>query len=540
MTFANEKAAVTLRNLRAPLRWDSQTGLVDLAGAVIQPGEYSSAAAAQKAGVRPGTLYFQTTVEMALLRKVTEVTPVTNNRYGRAVAVDHYGSLFAVGVQAGDAGAANAGSVLIYSIDFNGNITLDCTILSPDGGSGELGLFGYSVSMDAAGTTIVIGERYSGTTVINGGRVHIYSYNRATKVATLKSTVLSSFKVGTSLFNRAAISGDSNTLAVGNPAYKNHQGYVEVFDITDKSSPVSIGKIYGFADNSFDPQLSSFGMYLSLNYAGSDLVVSANGNYCDTITLFKTPTFSFTRQSSGKVEWLEQIPGQNLSGSIQQYPVALSSSGFLLVSGSQPDTGGELMINARVGEQMYPLLSQPYKEPLAQAVDAYAGSVAISGDGSRLIVGAHNDSTTKVNGGAVYVYNLHVTRDLKTMDEAGASASEVSTFVAAEGGVVVIDTLKLTTTLTGAGILFSNTGFSTKYTINGESTSTVDSSVESTVAVTTTLDSSASNVLNNADTKYLGNTIECLIINHTKNVAYSCKVVIGNATSKTFVNVTKV
>ena len=540
MTIVNEKAAVTLRNLRAPLRWDLQTGLVGIAGAVIQPGEYSSAAAAQKAGVRPGAPYFQTTLEMSLLGKFTEAVPVNNNRYGRAVAVDHYGNLFAVGIQAGDAGVTNAGSVLIYSIDFDGNVTLDCTITSPDSGSGQSGYFGYSVSMDAQGTTIVIGERYSGTTVINGGRVHIYSYDRATKVATWKSTVMSSFKVGTSLFNRAAISGDSNTLVVGNPAYMNYQGYVEVFDTTVKTAPVSIGKIYGFRDNSVDSQLSSFGMYLSLNYSGSDLVISANGNYCETVTLFKTPSFSFIRQSSGNAGWLEQIPGQNLSGTLKQYPVALSSSGYLMVSGSQPDTGGELMINARVGEQMYPLLSAPYKEASAAAVDAYAGAVAISGDGSRLIVGAHNDSSTATNGGAVYVYNLHVTRTLKTMDEAGAAASSISTFVAAEGGTVVMDSLKITTTLTGAGILFSNIGFTAKYTINGESTSTVDSSVDSTAAVTTTLSSSAVNVLNNADTKYLGNTVECLIVNHTKNVAYSCSVVIGDATSKTFVKLTKV
>ena len=540
MTIVNEKAAVTLRNLRAPLRWDLQTGLVDVAGVVVQPGEYSSAAAAQKAGVRPGAPYFQTTLEMSLLGKFTEAVTVNNNRYGRAVAVDHYGNLFAVGIQAGDAGVTNAGSVLIYSIDFDGNVTLDCTITSPDSGSGQSGYFGYSVSMDAQGTTIVIGERYSGTTVINGGRVHIYSYDRATKVATWKSTVMSSFKVGTSLFNRAAISGDSNTLVVGNPAYMNYQGYVEVFDTTVKTAPVSIGKIYGFQDNSVDSRLSSFGMYLSLNYSGSDLVISANGNYCETVTLFKTPSFSFIRQSSGNAGWLEQIPGQNLSGTLKQYPVALSSSGYLMVSGSQPDTGGELMINARVGEQMYPLLSAPYKEASAAAVDAYAGAVAISGDGSRLIVGAHNDSSTATNGGAVYVYNLHVTRTLKTMDEAGAAASSISTFVAAEGGTVVMDSLKITTTLTGAGILFSNIGFTAKYTINGESTSTVDSSVDSTAAVTTTLSSSAVNVLNNADTKYLGNTVECLIVNHTKNVAYSCSVVIGDATSKTFVKLTKV
>ena len=540
MIVFNDKAAVTLRNLRAPIRWDSQTGLVDVAGTVIQPGEYSSATEAQKAGVRPGSPYFQTTVEMSKHVKLTEFVPKANNRYGRAVAIDHYGNLFAVGVQAGDAGVLNAGSVLIYSIASDGSVSLDCTITSPDSGSCQSGWFGYSVSMDSSGTTIVIGERFSGTTVTNGGRVHIYSYNRNTKVATLKATVLSSFKTGTSSFNRVAVSGDSNTLVVGNPAYQNYQGYVEVFDITDKAAPVSIGKIYGFRGNSLDPSLSSFGMYLSLNYAGSDLVVSADGNYLDTITLFKTPTFSFKRQSSGNAAWLAKIPGQNLCGALKQYPVDLSSSGFILVSGSQPDTGGELMLNARVGEQMYPLMAAPFKEASAAATDAFAGAVAISGDGTRLVVGAHNDSAVVANGGAVYVYNLHIKRELMTMDEAGSASSEVSAFVNPEGGTVVIDSLKLTATLTGAGILFSNLGFSAQYTINGQSSSAVDSSVDSTSSATVTLDSTAKNVLNNFDTKYLGNTVKCQIVNHAKNVAYCCSVVVGDANSKTFIRVVKI
>lgn len=201
------------------------SGKVKLDALVTKLGEYPGRDAAQADGVQPEGQYFQTVTSITKLGTLTETVPANANRFGQSVAVNGNGTLIAVGAIRGDAGGLDQGCVHVYSVNSAGLPTLLYSFGSPGGAVGCQ--FGRALAMSADGTRLAVGEVYSGATVTNAGRVHLYTLGATS--ATLTSSLLAPTPVANAGFFRVAVSGDGNTLAVGDNTLNSSQGVVRVY-----------------------------------------------------------------------------------------------------------------------------------------------------------------------------------------------------------------------------------------------------------------------------------------------------------------------
>lgn len=535
----NSNAIVRVSNLKTPLSWDASSGHVKLDGTLTPSTDFTSREAAQLAGVQPGQQYWLTSATFTKLSTVREATPTLNNKFGRGVALNATGTLAAIGIQGGDTGGANWGSVEIHSISAAGVFTKLYTIPPPAGAAG--GVFGFTVSLSDDGTRLAVGERYTGATgVSNAGRVHLYTVGASS--ATLQSTYYNPLAVASEWYNRVALSGDGKTLAIGNPASgTSFRGSVDIVDVTLLGAPTAIGRVFGFDGQS---SLTSFGMYCSLNYAGTELIVAANQNHYDVFKITSKSPFTFTRQWNATSPTLAgSLPGSYTGATLLQYPVSVSSSGATLVSGSQPSTGGEICVSTRVGESLTTVVSR-FRDPAAVAGDAFGGSVAISGNGTLVLVGAHDDPTTATGAGTVYLYALNVSRQLRTMDDMAvpsSSTAEAGGFVPNVGGTATLD--NITVTATGAGNAFTlNTVSGTlTYDISGWCTygANADSQFASSRAGLT-MSTTAAHPFAWAASGSKGNSYELTIIDRTNNKAYSVLGMVGDATNLALLKIKRI
>lgn len=534
----NSNAIVRINNLKAPLSWDASSGQVKLDGTLTPSTDFTSREAAQLAGVQPGQQYWFTSTTFTKLSTVREATPTAHNNFGRGVALNATGTLAAISIQSGDTGGADCGSVEIHSISAAGVFTKLYTIQSPAGVAG--GLFGYTVSLSADGARLAVGERYTGATgVSNAGRVHLYTVGASS--ATLQSTYYNPLSVANELYNRVALSGDGKTLAIGNPASgTSYRGSVDIVDVTLLGAPKAIGRVFGF---NWLPAPNSFGMYCSLNYAGTELIVAANLNKYDVVNITSKSPFTFTRQWNVTSPTLAgSLPGSYEGATLLQYPVSVSSSGATLVSGSQPSTGGEICVSTRVGEALTTVVSR-FRDPAAVAGDAFGGSVAISGDGTRVLVGAHNDPTTAIGAGTVYLYALNVSRQLRTMDDVPTNnaVSEAGGFVPNVGGTATLDNITVTATGAGNAFTLKTVSGTLTYDISGWCThgANADSQFASSRAGLT-MSTTAAHPFAWAASGSKGNSYELTIIDRTNNKVYSVLGMVGDATNLALLKIKRI
>lgn len=534
----NTNAIVRVGCLKAPLTWDASSGHVKLDGTLTPSTDFTSREAAQLAGVQPGQQYWLTSSTFTKLSTVRESTPTAHNAFGRGVALNATGTLAAISIQSGDIGGADWGSVEIHRISAAGVFTKLYTIKPTAGAVG--GLFGYTVSLSADGTRLAVGERYTGATgVSNAGRVHLYTVGASS--ATLQSTYYNPLAAANELYNRVALSGDGNTLAIGNPASgTNYRGSVDIVDVTSLNAPTAIGRVLGI---DWLPAPNSFGMYCSLNHTGTELIVAANENHYDVVKITSKSPFTFTRQWNAASPTLAgALPGSYAGATLLQYPVSVSSSGATLVSGSQPSTGGEICISVRSGDAVTPVVNR-FRDPAAVAGDAFGGSVAISGDGTRVLVGAHNDPTTAIGAGTVYLYALNVSRKLLTMDDVPTNnaVSEAGGFVPNVGGTVTLGNITVTATGAGNAFTLKTVSGTLTYDISGRCTygANADSQVASSRAGLT-MSTTAAHPFAWAASGSKGNSYELTIIDRTNNKVYSVLGMVGDATNLALLKIKRI
>ena len=526
MTSVNPNALIQIEHLNPPLAFDPKLGKVVVDAMITPYGEYASRDEAQAAGVPPGCEYFITTSSRTLLRKLRETTSAANNRFGWGVALNSNGTLAAISCLMGDVVGTDCGYVGIYSIDAAGTSSWLYTIKSPTPFAGSM--YGMGVAMSADGTKLAVGERHQGAVSTGTGKVHLYTLgaSSATYITTVSPSNTASID-----FTRVALAGNGNTLFVGDPT----TATVEVFDTTTFTAPVSVGSVGGYKD------VGNFGTSVTSNFSGSEFLATSSEYYYDVISITSKSPFAYTRQSNATPKY-QLLGDYSIIGS--DYPVAMTSSGYMLVNGSQPATGGQISVVARVGTKLSPTFGVNIRDATAVSGDMFGKSVAVSGDGTRILVGAPMDSTKAPASGTVYLYSQSVVRSLRVMDDTPTSSTtpnEVSGFVANTGGSLALDNITVASTGAGNAFTLRTVSGALTYDISGTCTyganaDTIYGSSRGGLSMTTT----PAHPFAWAGAAYKGNTYNLRIVDRTNSKVYDIAGTVGDATNKTFLQIKRI
>lgn len=324
--------------------------------------------------------------------------------FGGKVAFDSTGARIVVGINSLD---ASAGKAYVF-VREGATWTQEAVITDPIAGSGSR--FGHCVSISGLGDRIAVGapQRYDTETgYSNNGILHVYS--RTNSVWTLEKTVKASdpVQVGAQFGSAVKLNSDGTRMVVG--AY------------LDTRSSTEVGRAYVFVRNgavwtqeaalaASDPvQSARFGYSVSITEDGTRVAIGAY-------------SFTGTAQFQGKVYI------------------------FLRTNTSWAQEAALVATDA--------------------AASAYYGtSCDISGDGTRLVVGAYMASATYTNQGKIYVYVRNSTTwsletTLTASDAAANTYLGLSSAINKDGSKIVTAAYLASGTVSqqGKAYIFSRTG----------------------------------------------------------------------------------
>jgi len=219
-----------------------------------------------------------------------------------------------------------------------------------------------------------------------------------------------------------AVSGDGRWLAVGSPGFMSETGIVYVFARDDFS-----WRFHAALQGSNSESGDKFGTSLALSKDGSVLAIGAEGEAGvsqggwdvppnDNSTPGAGAVYVFRNGASG---WVQEAYLKNWGAESARsfgHSVAISDDGSLIVAGapgdglpSTPSRGGAVTVYAKQVGHWWAL--NQAAAPTRQAGSLFGWTVALSGDGSTLTVGARTEypagttSTVRTSPGAVYVFN---------------------------------------------------------------------------------------------------------------------------------------
>jgi hypothetical protein len=256
---------------------------------------------------------------------------------------------------------------------------------------------GASVALSADGNTAVVGgpndTAYAGATWVftRGGGVWT---QQGSKLVGNGGIVSGGNSTSPGQGRSVALSGDGNTLIVGDTSDNNNIGAVWVFTRTGSVWTQQGGKLVGTGAVGLAQQ----GISVALSGDGNTAIV---GGYQDNSGA--GAVWIFTR--SGGV-WSQQ--GSKLVGtgavglSVQGYSVALSTDGNIAIVGGYQDNAGAgaAWVFTRTGG-VWAQLGSKLVGTGAVGTSAQGASVALSGDGRYAIVGGPQDNA---NTGAAWVF----------------------------------------------------------------------------------------------------------------------------------------
>lgn len=296
----------------------------------------------------------------------------------RAVALSADGTTLAVGAPSEDGNLrseSNSGAVYVFTRDTNGSWSQQALLKASNGEAGDA--FGRAVALTADGAMLVVGapSEDSGATGVNGDQANnsapgagaVYVFTRTGGVWTQQAYIKASNAEGGDVFGRAvALNADGTTLAVGANGEDSNASGVNGNQLNNTLHQA--GAVYVFTRSggtwsqqaylkASNPGLGDlFGANVALSANGSTLAVSA---------------------------WQEDSAATGING--DEASNAATDSGAVYVFAR--DRFGYWIQHAYV------------KASNAEAFDQFGSSIALSGDGATLAVGAYGEDS---KGGGIY------------------------------------------------------------------------------------------------------------------------------------------
>ncbi|KAF0191976.1 MAG: Uncharacterized protein FD165_1310 [Gammaproteobacteria bacterium] len=396
---------------------------------------------------------------------IKAVDPGANDDFGLSIALSSDGTTLAVGVPGEDSGttgiastpdetAVDAGAVFVFRKSGTSWVQ-QAYVKASNAGAGDN--FGHSVALGSAGNTLAVGAYWedSGTTGINStpneggsdsGAAYVFRY--ATGAWSEQAYIKASNAGPSDRFGwSVALSGDGNTLAVG--ASLEDSATVGVGSTPNESGPDSgAAYVFRYATGAWSEQAyvkasnagasDRFGWSVALGSDGNTLAVGASLEDSATAGVGSTPNESGPDSGAAYVfryatgAWSEQayVKASNTgAGDGFGQSVSLNGDGNTLAVGAHGEDGSGTGINAVSNNNtanagaVYVLrytgsawAEEAYIKSSNPGVgDLFGWSVALSGDGNTLAVGAYLEDSSTVgiastpdesaaNAGAAYVY----------------------------------------------------------------------------------------------------------------------------------------
>lgn len=329
------------------------------------------------------------------------------DHFGVSVALSWDGRTLAVGSEFNNDNGPNAGHIGVYEFDSNGNAWNQ---LGQDlEGTGLADEFGISMALSADGSILAGGACFNDDNGHDAGHVRVYQYDRSTNTWPRLGQVLLGDQPGDYFGWSVALSDNGKIMAAG--AYENGDlatgaGHVRVFYYNDTNE---IWEPLG-QTLSGNATGGSFGWSLALSGDGSTVAGGAH-EYDDNDRIGAGLVRVYEYDTSTEL-WLQV--GQDLTGDQAGdafgSSVALSDNGKILAVGAQwSDSYGTNAGLARVYE--YNVRTKQWQrlglsDLVGEAAnDQFGWSVAISGDGSIVAVGAdESDANGLVSSGRIRAF----------------------------------------------------------------------------------------------------------------------------------------
>lgn len=256
--------------------------------------------------------------------------------------------------------------------------------------------FGNSVAMSSDGSRVVVGAYAFTGTQTNQGKVYIFLRNGNTW--TQEAAIVAADPNVTAQFGiSVSISGDGSRIAVGANNFtgtQTNQGKVYIFSRSGVTWTLEAGLVAN------DPVGSAgFGFSVSMSSDGSRIVTGANGI---------VKSYIFLRTGTAWAQEAAFVASDSVSNNGFGQFVSMSADGLRVAVAAHRFTGtlsqqGKVYIFLRTGTAWAQEAAFVASDPVASA--AFGGSVSMSSDGSRVVVGANGFTGTLSDQGKIYVFS---------------------------------------------------------------------------------------------------------------------------------------
>ena len=326
--------------------------------------------------------------------------PQATDYFGYSVALSADGNVAAVGAYMEDQGGSNAGAVYIYNRVGTTWTQFQKFIAS---GSTASAYFGYSLSFNSTGTTLLIGAYNANATKGQAYLFMLFAWGWAQLSTLLPNDPVNGVMFGSDV----ALSADGLTAFVG--AYgvdtgKTDAGAVYVFSMPDPNN------IYWWTQNAkFQaPTVTAkdaFGRCLALSYDGTVLAVGAYNTVAGSDT--SGSVYIFTKTAGVWTAKYKLTASDRTSGDYFGQSIAINATGTALIVGAYADdnkgtdSGSVYLFKSVDGVWSF---VKKITASDGQATDYFGSAVAMSGDGMSALVGAYLEDGKASNAGAVYAF----------------------------------------------------------------------------------------------------------------------------------------
>jgi len=318
----------------------------------------------------------------------------TGDESGFSVAMSKDGSIMAIGAPNNDATPNDSGHVRVYRL-----VNQTWTQMGTDiDGAVANDFFGQAVSLSADGTILAVGAPdHNYNAISNNGQVKIYRWNGTTwgsgeEINPITHQTTQNLNFGSAL----QLSNDGNTIVIGGRGYSTSQG---------------VYYVYVYEEGAWNQKHMEFGqatgdaLGYSVSISGDGTRVAGGANNPDGTSYVRTVYYNSTTQ-----QWLplgEYINSEN-PGDEFGFSIKFSRDGHRLAVGAPRNTsstGHVRVFEYSTTNGWTQLGSDVDGEALG---DQSGTSVALSDDGSVLVVGANLNDGTGTDAGHVRVYSYGV------------------------------------------------------------------------------------------------------------------------------------
>ncbi len=381
-------------------------------------------------------------IDPEVFQKLVATDGATNDTFGTSVAVSADGSTVVVGATGDDDKGSNSGSAYIFTKQANGSYLQTQKLLASDGAAGDR--FGHSVAVSGDGSTVVAGAYQDDDKGSNSGSAYIFTKQADGSYLETQKLLATDGAANDRFGSSVAVTADGLTVVAG--AYQDddkgsNSGSAYIFTKQANGSYLETQKLVA-SDGAMDDY---FGWSVAVSGDGSTVVV---GSYKDDDKGTDSGSaYIFTKQADGSyLETQKLLATDGAAGDRFGYSVAVSGDGSTVVvsayqDGDKGSNSGSAYIFTKQANGSY-LQTQKLLASDGAMDDYFGVSIAVSGDGSTVVVSAYYDDDKGSNSGSAYIFtkqaNGSYLQTQKLLASDGAASDYFGTSVAISNTSVVI------------------------------------------------------------------------------------------------------